>query len=89
MTAIQWEDPKFTAPSSRHSQKTEVMEELKKNPGRWARVSDHPTSATAKTIRRRLVRQFPEHEFRCETQEGKGVVFGRYPEIVPNPADVI
>lgn len=89
--SVKWESPKTLITeavfsSTRLAQYREIlMAELKSQPGRWARVADYASRNTAKTAKRRFKAKFPEHEFRVETQNGRGVVFARYPD--PTCAD--
>lgn len=61
------------------------MAGLKERPGEWEFINDYSSRNTAKTVKRRLKAKFPEYEFRVETQNGRGVVFARWPD--PTCAD--
>lgn len=56
------------------------MAELRERPGQWDVVNDYSSRNTAKVIKRRYKAKFPEHEFRIETQQGRGVLFARFPD---------
>lgn len=83
---VRWEEP---SDANRHErcinavkvarERDALMSELKKNPSRWARVDDFASRPTAKTVKRRLAARYPEHEFRCETKEGRAVIFACFP----------
>jgi hypothetical protein len=74
MSGLSWEDPPDAVKPGRPSRFLPMVEELRLNPGRWARLATYRVSVgSAPTRAKQLSRQFPD----CEFVSRGGSVYGR------------
>lgn len=88
-TELAWGEPKpLVAPARDDNRidenpgmtKVQVLERLRDNPGRWVRLSNHATRNAAVQVKIRLRRRgFTDHEFRTQAENGRVVLFARWP----------
>lgn len=57
----------------------QIIAQLPKHPGRWARVSEHRSRPAAAKVARLLRARYPDIEFRTASDTAGGVVYGRCP----------
>ena len=80
MSGIVWEEPPENTRNAPYgaSRFTAVFAELEEHPGRWARVGEYRTRASASTTQNRLKHRFPRHEVSAR-QNGDGfVLYARF-----------
>lgn len=80
---IRWEEP----PASRVGKTAKVLAEvralvieLKRNPGKWARIKDYASASGAGSIRTKLVAAFPDVEFVARKLDDGSAIWARFVE---------
>lgn len=75
-----WEDPPARGRPLLADEVRSDVEELRRNPGRWAKVRTYPAPSSAAACRPCLIAAYPDIEWRASrTADGGSAIYGRAP----------
>lgn len=81
---VRWEDPPppQSGPRAAMAELARVVVELKRHPGRWARVRDFKSRSGAGSTRQRVRKEHPDCEWQARAMPEGSALFGRFVEEV-------